>query len=318
MTPIVWLPLIVPFLAVHAARRVAAALEPVRAVQLLTATAVGLAASSSAALLLLVIPGASYLPVVAVLGELAKPLTVGPPSMAVAISVAAAGLLAWRGGAAVTALRRLRADLRRARLLVEGGDSELAVLQDGHPDAYALPGKPGRPGRIVVTTGMLGALDPDEREALFAHERAHLRGRHHLVLGTAELATLFHPALTTLREPLAYALERAADEAAAEAVGDRRLVGRAIGRAALAGRTAPAPVTRRPLTALAAAAGPVPRRVAALLGGTPDSAPRTTGPCRFVAAALLACVALSGVSAIGAADSLHRTIEIAQGEYPHD
>jgi Zn-dependent protease with chaperone function len=43
------------------------------------------------------------------------------------------------------------------------------------------------PGRIVVTTGMLGALDPDEREALFAHERARLRGRHHLVLGAAEL-----------------------------------------------------------------------------------------------------------------------------------
>ena len=314
MTPIVWLPLLIPFLAVPAARRVAAALEPGRAVRLLTATAVGLAASSVAALLLLVVPGASYLPVVAVIGELAEPLTVGPPSVAVAVAVAAAGLLAWRGGAAAAAVLRLRADLRRARLVVDGGDSELVVLPDGHPDAYALPGRPGRPGRIVVTTGMLNVLDPDEREALFAHERAHLRGRHHLVLGAAELATLFHPVLTALREPLAYALERAADEAAAEAVGDRRLVGRAIGRAALAGRTAP----RRPLAALAAAAGPVPRRVAALLGRTPDPAPRTTRTCRCVAAVLLACVALSGATAIGAADSLHRTIEIAQGEHPHD
>ncbi|WP_405721979.1 M48 family metalloprotease [Streptomyces sp. NBC_01537] len=316
MTPIVWLPLLIPFLAVPAARRVAAALEPGRAVRLLTTTAVGLAAGSVAALLLLVVPGASYLPVVAALGELTKPLTVGPPSVAVAISVAAAGLLAWRAVAVVAALHRLRADLRRARLLVDGGDSELVVLQDGRPDAYALPGRPGRPGRIVVTTGMLGALDPDEREALFAHERAHLSGRHHLLLGAAELAALCHPALIALREPLGYALERAADEAAVEAVGDRRLVGRAIGRAALAGRTATA--TRRPLAALAAAAGPVPRRVAALLGRTPDSAPRTTGTCRFVAAALLACLALSGASAIGAADSLHSTIEIAQGEHPHD
>jgi Zn-dependent protease with chaperone function len=316
MTPIVWLPLIVPFLAVPAAHRVAAALEPGRAVRLLTATAVGLAACSVAALLLLVVPGASYLPVVAVLGELAKPLTVGPPSVAVAISVAAAGLLAWRGGAAAAAVLRLRADLRRARQVAGGTGAELAVLPDDHPDAYALP---GRPGQIVVTTGMLNALDPDEREALFAHERAHLRGRHHLLLAAMELAAVFHPALPALKEPLGYALERAADEAAAQAVGDRGLVGRAIGRAALAASTAPTTSAgRRPRAALAAAAGPVPRRVAALLGSRePGGAPRTPLAGRFVAAALLTCVALSGASAIGAADSLHTSIEIAQGEMPH-
>lgn len=254
MTPIVWLPLIVPFLAVPAARRVVAALEPGRAVRLLTATAVGLAACSVAALLLLVVPGASYLPVVAVLGELAKPLTVGPPSVAVAISVAAAGLLAWRGGAAAAAVLRLRADLRRARQVAGGTGAELAVLPDDHPDAYALP---GRPGQIVVTTGMLNALDPDEREALFAHERAHLRCRHHLLLAAMELAAVFHPALPALKEPLGYALERAADEAAAQAVGDRGLVGRAIGRAALAASTAlTTSAGRRPRAALAAAMRP--------------------------------------------------------------
>lgn len=317
MTHLVWpallVPFLAPFLAVPAARRVAVALDPRRAVALLTATAAALAVSCAAALVLLVVPGATYLPVVAVLGEMIRPLTVGPPTVAVTVAVAAAGLLAWRSCAALAVLRRRRADLRRAGVLVDGGDAELAVLRDDHPDAYALP---GRPGRIVVTTGMLHALDAEEREALFAHERAHLRGRHHLFLGVAELAALVHPALTALREPLGYALERAADEAAAEAVGDRRLVGRAIGRAALAAHAAPA--SRRPRAALAAAAGPVPRRVAALLGAGPCTSPRTTRTGRFVAVALLACVALSGASAIGAADSLHTGIEIAQGENPHD
>ena len=138
------------------------------------------------------------------------------------------------------------------------------MLRDPSPDAYALP---GRPGRIVVTTGMLRALEPAEREALFAHERAHLVGRHHLFLAAAELAAHCHPALRSLREPLAYALERSADEYAAGAVGDRKLAARAIGRAALASRAVAAP--GRPRAVLAAAAGPVPRRVAALLDRRP-------------------------------------------------
>ncbi|MDX6352893.1 MAG: hypothetical protein QOF84_7683 [Streptomyces sp.] len=313
MNNIVWLPLLMPFLAAPAARRVAAALSPRLAVWLLTATAVGLAACSTAALALLVVPGASYLPVVAVLGDLVRPLTSGEPTVVIASATAAAGLLAWRAAALVTAVRRHRADLHRARSLAGGTDEELAILPDDHPDAYALP---GRPGRIVVTTGMLRALDPAEREALFAHERAHLRGRHHHLLAAAELAALLHPALRALREPLGYALERTADEVAAAAVGDRRLAARAIGRAALAGKAASARGPR-PRVALAATAGPVPRRVAALLGRGTDIAPAPVRVRRIVAAALLACVVVSGASALGAAQNLHSNIEIAQGESPH-
>ncbi|MCZ0993311.1 hypothetical protein O1L44_09595 [Streptomyces noursei] len=96
---------------------------------------------------------------------------------------------------------------------------------------------------------MLRALPPAEREALFAHERAHLAGRHHLFLLAAELAAVCHPLLRELRSPLAYALERWADESAAARVGDRQVTARAIGRAALAARThaaAPRPAPRRP------------------------------------------------------------------------
>lgn len=310
MIHIVWVPLLMPFLAVPAARRAGAALPPRHAVRLLTATSLVLAAGSSAALALLVVPGASYLPAVALLGDLLEPLTAGPPAVTIALASAAAGLLAWCAALLGASAYRTRADLRRARIATGGTDGELAVLRDSRPDAYALP---GRPGRIVVTTGMLRALEPAEREALFAHERAHLQGRHHRFLAAVELAALCHPALRALREPLGYALERSADEAAAAAVGDRRLAARAIGRAALAARDVPGPGEPgpvRPRAALSATAGPVPRRVAALLGAGANG--RRAG--RLVAGALLICMALSGATAVGAADDLHAHIEIAQGE----
>ncbi|MFE3742764.1 M48 family metalloprotease, partial [Streptomyces sp. NPDC059134] len=200
MNSVIWVPLLMPFLAVPAARRAASLLAPRPAARLLTVTALVLAASSTAALALLVVPGASYLPAVAVLGELVRPLAEGPPAVTVAFASAAAGLLLWRTAVVGAALRRDRAELRRARVAAGGGDAELAVVRDALPDAYALP---GRPGRIVVTTGMLRALEPAEREALFAHERAHLRGRHHLLLQAVELAALCHPALRAPPAPRA-------------------------------------------------------------------------------------------------------------------
>lgn len=317
MNLLVWVPLLMPFLAVPAACRSAAALAPRRAAWLLATAALVLGAGSCAALVLLTVPGASYLPPVAVVGKLAEPLGEGPPAVTVALALAAGGALAWRLAVLAGAVRRHWSQLRLARAAAGPVRGELAVLRDARPDAYALP---GRPGRIVVTTGMLRALGPAEREALFSHERAHLRGRHHVFLAAAELAALCHPALRALREPLGYALERVADEAAAEAVGDRRLAARAIGRAALATREA-AGVSSRPGISPAAAAGPVPRRVAALLAGDAPAAgtgdgrvlPRAVRP---VACALLLCLTLSGAAAVAAADDLHTHIEIAQGEIP--
>ncbi|MFE4830604.1 M56 family metallopeptidase [Streptomyces sp. NPDC056672] len=318
MIYLVWVPLLMPFLAVPAARRAAAALPPLRAAWLLTAVALVLAVSSSAALVLLVVPGASYLPPVAVLGELLEPLTAGPPAVTVVLALLAGALLVRHAAALAAAAHRTRTDLRRARGAVGGTDGELAVVRDSRPDAYALP---GRSGRIVVTTGMLRALEPAEREALFAHERAHLRGRHHLLLMAVELSAHCHPALRALCEPIRYALERTADEAAAAAVGDRRLAARAIGRAALAARHdrgGEAPGPARPRAVLAATAGPVPRRVAALLGGAESGPPAASRTGRLIAGALLCCLvcclALSGATAAGAANDLHTHIEIAQGE----
>ncbi|MGW6775918.1 M56 family peptidase, partial [Streptomyces sp. NPDC055037] len=96
MTALVLIPLLMPFLAAPAARRAAAVLPPRRAALLLTAAALVLAVSASAALALLVVPGASYLPAVAVLGELAEPLAAGPPPVTIALALVAGALLVRR------------------------------------------------------------------------------------------------------------------------------------------------------------------------------------------------------------------------------
>jgi Zn-dependent protease with chaperone function len=307
----VWIPLLVPLFAVPTARRGAEHLPPRTAAWTLTVLALTLALSSTAALSLLVLAGALRLPLVAELGHLSRSLLGGHSPATVPAAVLAAVALTALGGMTAHRIRRHVRELRAAqRQFGSGaGAGDLSVRQDDRPDAYALP---GRRGRIVVTTGMLRALTAPEREVLFAHERAHLTGRHHLFLAATELATALQPALRGLRAPLTYALERWADESAAEATGDRALTARAIARAALATHTAGPGA--RPRMSLTATAGPVPRRVTALLNpSAPAARPPRLIP-RALAGLLLACVTLSVTAALDAANDLHSHIEIAQGE----
>lgn len=58
----------------------------------------------------------------------------------------------------------------------------LTLLEHDCPVVYCVA---GRPHRIVVTSGASNALDPEQLVAVLAHERAHLRGRHHLVVAVA-------------------------------------------------------------------------------------------------------------------------------------
>ncbi|MET7527051.1 hypothetical protein [Streptomyces sp900116325] len=104
----VWVPMLVPFVTVPAARRLADALSPVRAVRLLASTAVGLALFSTLALVLLVVPGATRLSAVAAVGELVKPLADAAPDVTVPLAAAAVALLA---GCAVAVTRTARPPL---------------------------------------------------------------------------------------------------------------------------------------------------------------------------------------------------------------
>ncbi|AEM82170.1 M56 family metallopeptidase [Streptomyces violaceusniger] len=175
-------------------------------------------------------------------------------AVAVVCGLALTGSALCFGIAARRHLRDLLMARRHCRRLPAG---ELAVIDDPVPEAYALP---GTPGRIVVSSGMLRALDGAERQALLAHERAHLRYRHHAFQIAWRLAAAVNPLLRPLATAGAFVLERWADEEAAAATGDRAVVARAVARAALAANG-----DRRHRGVLAADGGPVPRRVKALL-----------------------------------------------------
>ncbi|MFJ4680041.1 M56 family metallopeptidase [Kitasatospora sp. NPDC088783] len=323
MTIAVWAPLLLPLLAAPLARRLADQLDPRAAALTLAATAVALGTAALASLGLLAVTGLLRLPPAAALahispahwhpGELTAPER-GPTAAAAALALLTTTVLAARTA------HHQHADLRRARAATgdpppgprallrrpdPAAPAALTVLTDDRADAYALP---GRPPRIVATTGMLAALTPPERAALLAHERAHLTGRHHLLLAAAEYASACHPALRPLRPALGYHLERWADECAAAEVGDRALTARAIGRAALAAARTPA----APHPALASAAtGPVPRRVRALLADrTPTRSRRA--PRALAVLALAGCLTATTAATAEAGHDFHRAVETAQ------
>jgi len=95
-----------------------------------------------------------------------------------------------------------------------GGDAPF-VLDATRPAVYCVP---GRPPTIVVTTGALAVLEPGQLTAVLAHERAHLAGRHHLLLAvTRSLAaeTPFVPLFARGAGQVARLAEMRADDAAA-------------------------------------------------------------------------------------------------------
>lgn len=316
----VYLPLLLPLLGALSARWLAGRLAPRTATWLLTVATVGLAATSGIALTALAATAVGQIPLLGELGDWSVRVLRRDDPASLTLALVACVLLA----AALTAItgaliRRVRALLDAARtarhLPVADPAGQLVVLDDPTPDAYALPGVPGR---IVVSTGMFDALDATERRVLLAHERAHLTCGHHLFVTLAYLAATTNPLLLPVAAAVRYATERWADEHAARVIGDRRLVARTVGKAAI--------LTKRhrrgtPSVALAFATrfagftngalsrfrgpGPIPRRVAALLAAPPRQ--------RWVLlTAALGVLALAAVSSIEAAHDLHELFELAR------
>jgi Peptidase family M48 len=91
-------------------------------------------------------------------------------------------LLCWVLVAATAAVFRARRRQRALLALLAHGDPKVpGALVVDYPAAaaYCLP---GLRSKIVVSAGALALLGPAELEAVLAHERAHLRERHDLVL----------------------------------------------------------------------------------------------------------------------------------------
>ncbi|MFJ9629287.1 M48 family metalloprotease [Streptomyces sp. NPDC101175] len=270
-------------------------LAPAPAARVLTAAAVVTAAASCWSLFLLAATLVGDAPPVVAEARqdghrLAEPV---PEVIGIAAGVALAVLLVSAYGA-LSADRRTRRALRR---LCEGhpADTELIVADSPAPQAFAIPCTPGTPGRILVTAGMLSALEPAERRVLLAHERAHLAHRHALLVTATTLAAAANPLLRPVRGTVAFLVERWADERAADAVGDRVTTARALARAALSVEHP------RPACALGFTDRAVTRRIAAL---------QTSPPPRLwpLTAAVLALGALPALGAADATDDLFRML----------
>ncbi|MBV2154515.1 M48 family metalloprotease [Kitasatospora sp. SUK 42] len=304
----VFLPLILPLTAVPIARLTEQHLHPRGASRLMTVISAVMAVCSVLCLGLIGVVGTAQIPGNPLPDSWSDPEVRAALPYHETVGTAAMWLLVLVGFTCTrTVVRhlRIRARARRALAGLPGGPAgagDLAVLPDRSPYAYALPGSPGR---VVVSTGMLAGLAEDECEALLAHERAHLRHRHHRYLLTTQLAACVNPFLRPLQHAVAFAAERWADEESAQAVGDRRITARAVARAALVSHAAPAPGFAA-FAAPAAAPGPVPRRVAALLGPVPTA--RNWPPAKTPAglAAMVAAVgtAASALCALNAAVAL--------------
>lgn len=296
-------PFLLPLLAWPGAHWVASRLPPRWASWLLVASCVVLAVASTGSLVVPVLGGLTLLPAIATAdgvspadllasGEVSIPLCVF-----CALALAVLALAAWRSGHRYRAwFRALHAELDR-----HSRDGGVIVVPAREPLAFALP---GRGGRIVVSGGLLSALRPKERSALLAHEAAHLRLRHHLFLGSIAAACVLNPLVRPLGGTARFALERWADEAAADRLGDRRILATAVAKAALATRTT---VPFAP----AATGGHVPRRVAALLA-TPRPRPVLAPVALLGVAVILGVTGGAAGTALESATDLRADIQIAR------
>jgi hypothetical protein len=239
-----------------------------------------------------------------------RSVTVGLPVPPVTGWVAALALAASFGRSAVTrrrnaaAVARLRVEPWLGDHRIEGG-VDLVTVPCAERLAYAVP---GRPDQVVLSDGLLGALDEDEADAVRGHERAHLRHRHHdaLVLARDVEAWLgwFPPARATVAA-LRLAVERWADEDA--------------GRASAAARPA---VRRALLKTVALAIGPVPTftdacTITARLDALASTPPAPSVQVRLAATAPMfgLCVLVLGVL-VGCATVAHETIDSILGHCP--
>lgn len=189
-----------------------------------------------------------------------------PQYLALLWAVGVTGFLAWRCGRAIAeTLRKRRQHRNIVDVVTEPADDlgpDIGLIRHDAPAAYCVP---GRPSRIVVSTGAIQLLDDAELRAVLAHERAHARARHDLaVLPFTALAHAV-PRLAAARharDATRLLVEMLADDTARRVHGDRVLA-----RALLRFATHQHPV---PGGALGAGGDTVLVRIQRLVASTPS------------------------------------------------
>jgi Zn-dependent protease with chaperone function len=113
-----------------------------------------------------------------------------------------AAVLARTALTTVTHVRAVRQQAQQhaqtARLIGRPEPALGATLVDHpQPAAYCVAGPQPT---VVVTTGALQALDAAQLDAVLAHERAHLAGRHHRLVAMAKIARQVLPFMPLMRD----------------------------------------------------------------------------------------------------------------------
>jgi beta-lactamase regulating signal transducer with metallopeptidase domain len=147
----------------------------------------------------------------------------------------------------------------------------------------------------------LRALDAGERRAVLAHERSHLRHRHHLHHAAGQLAAA-NPLLARLPAALLLATERWADEDAARTV-RRDTVARALTRSAS---------RRQPRAGAGVVLAVAAELIAARVHALQEPPPR---PTAWRVTALLTVLLVCAASALAAAQQTERLFEVAKNAY---
>lgn len=155
--------------------------------------------------------------------------------------------------------RRIRRRHQEVLALVGRAGPRVGVtlLDHDRPVVYCLA---GRPHRIVLSTAANDALDEPQLDAVLAHERAHLRGRHHLAVGATTAMTRAFPRLRVFgdaRKEVTRLVELLADDTATRRA-DRLTLAEAMLTLAADGA---------PVGALAAGGSTAARRIRRLIEG---------------------------------------------------
>ena len=98
-------------------------------------------------------------------------------------AVARVGIGALRRRAASRRAHRRQLDLLRIAAREQPGPIPVLWLDHEQPLAYSAA---GTPPFIVASRGLAERLSDIELDAVLEHERAHIRGRHHMLVGLAE------------------------------------------------------------------------------------------------------------------------------------
>lgn len=289
MTASVALPLAAAAVLAVTATSVHRFLPPRLASRFVTVALVLVAVAAAPTLLLVALAFLAHVPVIG-LGLEWCTQAFGPhAAVPGSVGVPVVGTIAWGAVRTVRVVRehrRLRVDLGRP----------VHIADSRTPYAVTLP---GRAGQIIVSSSLFDRLDEDEWRVVLAHERAHARYRHDRYVLVAAVCAAALPPMRALANRVTYSLERWADEAAAAACGDRRLVAVTLGKIAL---------HTRPATVSGFAGLGVASRMGALLE------PPIRNPSRPMVVGLWSSVALTGVLA---AYQLHHLEQLLAALCPH-